>query len=200
MIRRPPRSTLFPYTTLFRSLDALRSEFPSEAEVVKLREAGGDDQAEQQKQQKLAEARALLAAKRFEQCLALLDQLQKDFPGEAETARLRDAVQEEQAEQQKQQKLAEARALLADKNFEPCLALLETLQKEFPSEPEVARLLAVVRKEQAEQRKQQKLSEARSLLAANGFDDRPALLAELHPEHPVEAVIPGLQDTLPKAP
>src|SRR3989449_4346895 len=24
MIRRPPRSTLFPYTTLFRSLDALR--------------------------------------------------------------------------------------------------------------------------------------------------------------------------------
>src|SRR3712207_7671212 len=25
MIRRPPRSTLFPYTTLFRSADALRS-------------------------------------------------------------------------------------------------------------------------------------------------------------------------------
>src|SRR3989449_7373507 len=66
MIRRPPRSTLFPYTTLFRSLDALRSEFPSEAEVVKLREAVREDQAEQQKQQKLAEARALLAAKRFE--------------------------------------------------------------------------------------------------------------------------------------
>src|SRR5260370_10640038 len=26
MIRRPPRSTLFPYTTLFRSLDSLQSE------------------------------------------------------------------------------------------------------------------------------------------------------------------------------
>src|SRR2546430_11569033 len=26
MIRRPPRSTLFPYTTLFRSLDVLESE------------------------------------------------------------------------------------------------------------------------------------------------------------------------------
>src|SRR3712207_7488866 len=26
MIRRPPRSTLFPYTTLFRSLDQLQSE------------------------------------------------------------------------------------------------------------------------------------------------------------------------------
>src|SRR5438876_6870049 len=30
MIRRPPRSTLFPYTTLFRSLDALpRRVFPA---------------------------------------------------------------------------------------------------------------------------------------------------------------------------
>src|SRR2546430_7133734 len=29
MIRRPPRSTLFPYTTLFRSFDCLRSR-PSE--------------------------------------------------------------------------------------------------------------------------------------------------------------------------
>src|SRR3712207_6444015 len=27
MIRRPPRSTLFPYTTLFRSFDALKSLF-----------------------------------------------------------------------------------------------------------------------------------------------------------------------------
>src|SRR3712207_8174746 len=27
MIRRPPRSTLFPYTTLFRSIDPLREEF-----------------------------------------------------------------------------------------------------------------------------------------------------------------------------
>src|SRR5258706_9418548 len=29
MIRRPPRSTLFPYTTLFRSLDQLAGGFPA---------------------------------------------------------------------------------------------------------------------------------------------------------------------------
>src|SRR3712207_7824674 len=29
MIRRPPRSTLFPYTTLFRSLSSMRTERPS---------------------------------------------------------------------------------------------------------------------------------------------------------------------------
>src|SRR2546430_13693512 len=40
MIRRPPRSTLFPYTTLFRSLcvDALKRELstPPEAETTQL--------------------------------------------------------------------------------------------------------------------------------------------------------------------
>src|SRR2546422_11097573 len=40
MIRRPPRSTLFPYTTLFRSLE-LEAHRPSLAEVdLELRERG----------------------------------------------------------------------------------------------------------------------------------------------------------------
>src|SRR2546430_15761599 len=36
MIRRPPRSTLFPYTTLFRSADACISSQPGEVERVVL--------------------------------------------------------------------------------------------------------------------------------------------------------------------
>src|SRR3989442_10314273 len=45
MIRRPPRSTLFPYTTLFRSLAALawlRSENPAQRHVCPLRRRGRD--------------------------------------------------------------------------------------------------------------------------------------------------------------
>src|SRR5438034_7306127 len=34
MIRRPPRSTLFPYTTLFRSLAALAKLHPDEVRLV----------------------------------------------------------------------------------------------------------------------------------------------------------------------
>src|SRR2546425_8539227 len=34
MIRRPPRSTLFPYTTLFRSLDAARGTGPARYELA----------------------------------------------------------------------------------------------------------------------------------------------------------------------
>src|SRR5438477_6134812 len=34
MIRRPPRSTLFPYTTLFRSLEGIDSELGRRVQVV----------------------------------------------------------------------------------------------------------------------------------------------------------------------
>src|SRR5438105_10916906 len=34
MIRRPPRSTLFPYTTLFRSRAALQSEYPAAFQLI----------------------------------------------------------------------------------------------------------------------------------------------------------------------
>ena len=40
MIRRPPRSTLFPYTTLFRSADCLRHQvalhIPSERDTINI--------------------------------------------------------------------------------------------------------------------------------------------------------------------
>src|SRR5688572_31616167 len=50
MIRRPPRSTLFPYTTLFRSLDA-KMNFDDNAlfrhpEIVALRDLDEEDPAE----------------------------------------------------------------------------------------------------------------------------------------------------------
>src|SRR3989441_5862158 len=49
MIRRPPRSTLFPYTTLFRSdLERIRSagaELPRDVRAPAVRGAGGGDAA-----------------------------------------------------------------------------------------------------------------------------------------------------------
>src|SRR2546430_13624957 len=45
MIRRPPRSTLFPYTTLFRSADNCRGERVAvSVGVVAEHAGGGDDQ------------------------------------------------------------------------------------------------------------------------------------------------------------
>src|SRR2546430_10831342 len=49
MIRRPPRSTLFPYTTLFRSLDGVRGaeRRPRLLEVSPPRPAGDPEPGEQ---------------------------------------------------------------------------------------------------------------------------------------------------------
>src|SRR2546429_4571456 len=44
MIRRPPRSTLFPYTTLFRSLQACRSVGVRLARCLRRRDARGGQQ------------------------------------------------------------------------------------------------------------------------------------------------------------
>src|ERR1035437_10210067 len=40
MIRRPPRSTLFPYTTLFRSLQGRHDWFVSKSELARNRHVG----------------------------------------------------------------------------------------------------------------------------------------------------------------
>src|SRR5574337_929625 len=40
MIRRPPRSTLFPYTTLFRSIPPKRSSFASKALLMRNKSLG----------------------------------------------------------------------------------------------------------------------------------------------------------------
>src|SRR5256885_10399968 len=42
MIRRPPRSTLFPYTTLFRSVDVIGGNIATGAAALALAEAGAD--------------------------------------------------------------------------------------------------------------------------------------------------------------
>src|SRR3989442_9806677 len=42
MIRRPPRSTLFPYTTLFRSSDDVSRQALDDAAIRRVRDGGGD--------------------------------------------------------------------------------------------------------------------------------------------------------------
>src|SRR3989442_6381511 len=47
MIRRPPRSTLFPYTTLFRSLEVAEFQVPALVEAVHLRADRLEDRSEE---------------------------------------------------------------------------------------------------------------------------------------------------------
>src|SRR2546429_9942623 len=80
MIRRPPRSTLFPYTTLFRSRDQLAHELQ---DVVVRERAGVDVDVE-------AQARVELVATDAGQVVALgvEEQLVEQCPGVVDAGRL----------------------------------------------------------------------------------------------------------------
>jgi eukaryotic-like serine/threonine-protein kinase len=178
------------YEECLSLLVALEKEFPRDDEILKLRDAVREEQAEQRKQQRLQEVRNLLASKDYDRSLALLALLQKEFPGEDdEVNKLLGSARKEQAEQRKQEGLAEARGLLAARRYDDSIAVLGKLQADFPSEPEVRRLLQSTREAQAEQRKQDGLTEARGLLAARRYDDSIAVLGKLQADFPSEPEI-----------
>jgi hypothetical protein len=170
-------------------LGALEKEFPQDDEILRLQDAVREEQAEQRRQRGVAEVRKHLAARHYQECVSLLGALEKEFPQDDEILRLQDAVREEQAEQRKQQRLEEVRSLLASKDYDKSLALLALLQKEFPGEEEVHKLLGSAREEQAEQRKQEGLAEARRLLAARRYDQSLAILSKLQADFPTETEI-----------
>ena len=175
------------YDDCITLLREMRERFPKDADIEKLLKAAREDKAEEDKHQKLEEARSLLASQRFADCIALLTELKKNFPRDSEPLRLLEAARHAETEQRKQQGLAEARNLLAARNYDQCLELLNRLQREFPHESELGRLLEALREEQSEQEKKKQFAEARSHLAAQRHTDALAVLDALLAVHPKDA-------------
>src|SRR5580692_1222714 len=176
-------------------LNSILKEFPGDDEALQLQKNVLDDQRRQRMLDSLNEARNLLASKRYDDCIARLESLQKEFPDESDVSRLLEAAMEEKAEQQRQQSVAKARKLLAARRYDECNTLLLELQKQFPKDDEIPKLLDAVRKDQSEQRKLQNLTEARSLLHARKYEECIALLAKLQGEHPDDNDVAKLLET-----
>jgi serine/threonine protein kinase len=170
-------------------LNSVLKEFPGDREVLQLQENVVEDQRRQRMLESLREARELLAAKHYDESIARLTSLQKEFPGEDDVSRLLEAAQEDRAEQERQQGVAKAGKLLAARKHEECNHLLLELQERFPADAEILRLLEVVRKDQAEQGRLQGLTEAGSLLGARKYEECVALLARLQSEHPNDSEV-----------
>ena len=177
-------------------LAKLQKQFPNDSEVLELQKTVQADQAEQQRQQGIAQARNLLAVRRYDECNALLAELRKQFSDDSDIAQLQKAVKEDQAEQRKQESLANARNLLASKNYEESIAILTRMGEEFPADEEVPKLLQAAHAEQAEERKQKDIAEVRNLLAAQGYDGCNLLLAKLQKQFPNDLVVLELQKTV----
>src|SRR5712692_8928529 len=179
-----------------RLLTELKKEHPAELEIGKLLQAAGDGQAEQDKQRSLSEARLLLAKKRYDDCIILLRGMQERFPKDADIGKLLSDAREDKAEEEKHQKLEEAKSLLASQRFADCIGLLTELKKNFPRDPEPPRLLEAARHAEAEQRKHKGLAEARNLLAARNYDECHQLLSRLQKEYPRESELVRLLEAL----
>ena len=177
------------YQECIDALTQLQQAFPGEEEIVRLLETAREDQAEHSKQEKLAAARDLLSARRYEECIAGLTKLKQEFPEEDEISRLLATAREDQAEQERRAKLAQARSLLAARRYQECLTVLAKLQEELPQDEEIARLLETARQDQAEQDRKQKLSVARDFLATERFADALAVLDPLLAADPKDSAV-----------
>ena len=177
------------YQECLAVLTRLQQAFPGEDAIIRLLEAAREDQAEQAKQEKLAEARDLFVARRYEECVAALMKLQQEFPKEDEIQRLLESARQDQVEQNKRERLAEARKLLSARRYEECITLLAQLQQDLPDDDEIGRLLDTAREDQVEHEKKQKLAAARDLLAAQRFADALALLDSLLATDPKDSAV-----------
>ncbi|MGD0966577.1 MAG: protein kinase, partial [Candidatus Acidiferrales bacterium] len=148
--------------------------------------------------EKMQEARGLWTQLNYEGCIGILSELQKEFPREEDVQRLLDTVREDQAEQHRQRTLESARNLLAVGNYAESRALLVDLQRQFPSDEEIPRMLEDIRLDVAKQRRLQKLAEARSYLANGRYDESIAMLTALEKEFSEDQEILGLLEATRK--
>src|SRR6185312_689181 len=158
-------------------LTGLQKEFPGEAEISELLITVRHDQAEQEKQELLAEARNLLAAQRYNDALASLESLRNAYPGDAAVRHLTTLIQQEQQSNAKRQRfeseLSALRTKVSESQWDEALKRGEQLLKEFPQEFELLELVKFVRGEmqRAEQKRAQdeRLKQVRALFDAGSF-------------------------------
>jgi serine/threonine-protein kinase len=115
------------------------------------------------------------------QSLALQKQIQDLLARREEQRRVADLLQQ-------------ARNLWAEQSYEACFQFLTDGQKEFPSDPEIAKLLEAARLEYAEQRRVEGLAETRSLLAMRKFDEALAKTQSLAERYPLDSAVQKLRE------
>lgn len=189
-----------------RLAEGALEEAAQQAQQVLARETGNtqalalqkqiqDQMARREERNRLANilqrARRCWAEQRLDECIALLTEAQKNFPYDAQAAKLLETAKQDRAERQKQQKLAEAKGLLAEQRFDEAVAVLESLAKEHPTDADARKLRELVLQEKDELLRRQKLQKAiadlQSLVNAEKFSEAVSRGEELLEEHPSHA-------------
>ena len=177
-------------------LEDLQKRFPTNEEISDLIRELKEDEAKQRKLHRFAEARDLLAAHRFEDCIALSTALQQEYPTEEEAGWLLGTARHEQLEERKQQGLSNARKLRASRQYKECEVILEDLRKQFPNDDEIPRLFQELAEQQKEQQKREAVAEARKLLTARNHKASITLLNGFLKEFPGDPDVEKLLKTV----
>jgi anti-sigma28 factor (negative regulator of flagellin synthesis) len=141
--------------------------------------------------QRLAEG-ALPAA--MQEIRKVLDRDSENAQGRALQKQIQDLMVRREEQKRIVDFLHRARKFWAEQRYGDCVELLTGAQKEFPREPEIAKLLETAKVDLAEQQKQHALAEARSLLAAQRFEDALGKTQSLLKQHPDDSAVQKLHE------
>jgi hypothetical protein len=155
-----------------RQLDDVLALDPQNPQAQELRRQIREEVGRREKRKRLSDAlqhaRDQWSQLKYAECIAELTELQKEFADNTEVVKLIETARRDQAEAEKQKKLAEVRNLLAGQQYEQARNALSLLQKDFPQDTAVLNLLKLAQEEQGiearKQRLQQDLAKLRSLV------------------------------------
>jgi serine/threonine protein kinase len=162
-----------------QKLETVLSLDPQNKTALELREHVREEVERRQKRQSLAESikrvRELWTEQRYDECLGMLLDLDAQFPGDAEVLHLHDAVLQDQQEQEKSARLAEARKLVAKQHFDGALSILSGLVALHPEDSGIKsfRSLVLQQKEGEARQKQTstELQKLRALLESGKYEE-----------------------------
>lgn len=179
------------YDDCLNLLTKLQVQFPGDKEIAALSEKARKQQSSHRRLQRLMEAKGMLLRGQHEEGISLLTALLREFPNESEINDLLETARQDQR-QHLHLSLTKARELLAAHHYGECVSLLTSLEKQFPRDDQIPKLLAAVKTERC---KREHLAEARSLLASHRHDESIAILTALQTDFPNDPAIPKLLDT-----
>ncbi len=135
-------------------------------QLKQIREERSRRERRKQRDEALHRARTLWTNLQYEECIALLLTAQKQFSGDSEITKLLESARQDQAEQQRQSLLTEARNLLSAQRFDDSLQALDRLLERYPSDATAKNLRTHALQGQEQQRRDQRLAEGKQKLRA----------------------------------
>jgi serine/threonine protein kinase len=162
-----------------QKLETVLSLDPENRTALELREHVREEVERRQKRQQLSEAikraRQLWTEQQYDECLRLLAEMEKEYAGDPEVLRLRDAVLQDQHEQEKSARLAEARKLVARQHFDGALSILSGLIENHPEDSGIKSFRALVLQQKEGEAREKKtstqLEELRALLGSGKYQE-----------------------------